>query len=93
MSRVAKTPAVTSTKSDRVRALLTSGKSIADSAREVGIGYAFAYGIAKRAGLAESAAKRRPEANARLIDLVQAVQPKWARVKCAAAVTKFVETN
>jgi len=86
-----KVVAPTLTKSDRVRTLLTDGKSIADSAREVGIGYAFAYGIAKRAGLAETAAKRRPEANSKMIDLVLAVQPRWTRGKAAGAVRAFLE--
>ena len=43
---------------------------IADAARTVGIGYAFAYGIAKRDGLAEKAAGRRPEPNGKMIDLI-----------------------
>jgi transposase len=91
MARKVVTP--TLTKSDRVRTLLAEGKSIADSAREVGIGYAFAYGIAQRAGLAQTAAKRRPEANSKMIDLVQAVQPRWTREKAAKAVKAFLETK
>lgn len=47
-------------KSDHVRALLAEGKTIAEITRLVpNMGYAFAYGIAKRAGLAETAANRR----------------------------------
>lgn len=47
-------------KSDRVRSLLDEGKTIAEITRIVpGMGYAFAYGIAKRYGKAETAAARR----------------------------------
>lgn len=76
------------TKSQKVRDLLAQGKTIAECRDLVGIDYGFAYGIAQRAGLAQTAAKRRPEANSKAIDLVQAAQPKWTRARCA----KFVET-
>lgn len=51
---------VAKSKSEMARELFAAGKSVADTAREIGIGYAFAYGIAKRAGVAETAANRRP---------------------------------
>jgi hypothetical protein len=66
----------TRTKSDLFRTevtrLIGTGDPfpIANAARKIGIGYAFAYGIAKRSGLANKAAHRRPEANAKAIDLV-----------------------
>lgn len=78
------------TKSDRVRTLLGEGKTIAEAAKTVGIGYAFAYGIAQRAGLAQTAAKRRPEANSKLIDLVLHVQPRWSREKAKKAVDAYL---
>jgi hypothetical protein len=57
---MAKTAAKTQTKSDRVRALLDEGKTVAEITRLVpGMGYAFAYGIAKRYGKAMTAAHRR----------------------------------
>lgn len=61
------TPTVTyRSKSDHVRALLKQGKTVAEVTRIVpGMGYAFAYGIAKRAGLATTAAHRRPTAAVR----------------------------
>lgn len=47
-------------KSDHMRALFAEGKSVAEVTRLVpGVGYAFAYGVAKRAGLAATAANRR----------------------------------
>lgn len=50
------------TKSQWVRDLLDEGKTIAEITRIVpNMGYAFAYGIAKRAGKAMTAADRRPQ--------------------------------
>ena len=47
-------------KSDHVRALLDEGKTIAEITKLVpNMGYAFAYGIAKRYGKSETAASRR----------------------------------
>lgn len=47
-------------KSDHVRHLLDQGKTIAEITRIVpGMGYAFAYGIAKRYGKADTAANRK----------------------------------
>lgn len=47
-------------KSDHVRALLDQGKTIAEITRLVpNMGYAFAYGIAKRYGKTETAANRK----------------------------------
>lgn len=44
-----------------MRALFAEGKSVAEVTRLVpGVGYAFAYGVAKRAGVAQTAANRRP---------------------------------
>lgn len=61
------TPKVTyRTKSDHVRALLDQGKTIAEITRIVpGMGYAFAYGIAKRYGKSQTAASRRKTAAVR----------------------------
>jgi hypothetical protein len=55
------TPTVTyRSKSDHVRHLLDEGKTIAEITRIVpGMGYAFAYGIAKRYGKADTAAARK----------------------------------
>lgn len=55
----AKTETVYKSKSDHARALFREGKTVAEVTRMVNIGYAFAYGIAKRAGYAETAAKRK----------------------------------
>jgi transposase len=87
-----KVKAVPVTKSARFRTLLGTGMTIAEAARQCGMGYAFAYGVAKRAGLAESAAKRRPEAHSKDIDLVQAVT-KWARPRAAKAVKAYYEAK
>lgn len=47
-------------KSDHARALFAEGKTVAEVTRLVpGMGYAFAYGIAKRAGFNLTAANRR----------------------------------
>jgi len=46
-------------KSDRMRALFVEGKTVTEVARTVGVGYPFAYGVAKRAGFAGTAANRR----------------------------------
>ena len=53
------------TKSDRMRDLYAAGKTVAEVSREVKVGYAFAYGVAKRAGVATTAAARRPEVGGR----------------------------
>lgn len=54
-------PAGVKSKSDWVRRLLDEGKTIAEITRIVpDMGYAFAYGIAKRAGKNLTAANRRP---------------------------------
>jgi hypothetical protein len=63
---------------------------IAEAARRVGIGYAFAYGIAVRAGVAQSAAARRPEPNAKLRAIVSAVQPSWSADRVGRAVSAIV---
>lgn len=57
-NRVTATP-VFKSKSDYARTLFNEGKTVAEVAHMVGIGYAFAYGIAKRAGKADTAANRR----------------------------------
>jgi transposase len=89
-TRTAKTTAKAVIKSEVCRTYLKEGLTIAEAARKAGMGYAFAYGVAQRAGLAQTAAKRRPEANSKLIDLVLTVQPRWTRAKAKAAVDKFV---
>lgn len=53
------TAPVFKSKSDFVRALLREGKTVTEAAATAQIGYAFAYGIASRAGLNLTAAKRR----------------------------------
>lgn len=53
-------PVAFGSKSAAARAAFAAGKSVSAVAAEIGIGYAFAYGIAKRAGYAETAAARRP---------------------------------
>lgn len=48
-------------KSDAARAMFTDGKTVAEVTRLVpNMGYAFAYGVAKRAGVAMTAANRKP---------------------------------
>jgi hypothetical protein len=58
MSR--KSVAAFGSKSAAARAMFKSGSTVSAVAAEIGIGYAFAYGIAKRAGYAATAANRRP---------------------------------
>jgi hypothetical protein len=48
-------------KSEGIRLLLSAGYSVADAARVIGIDYAFAYGVAKRAGYGPTS---RPERGA-----------------------------
>lgn len=55
-----RTRSKSTTKSDRFRAMLKDGKTIAEIVAETGEGYAFVYGVAKRAGMNLTAAKRRP---------------------------------
>jgi hypothetical protein len=47
------------TKSDRMRAMFAKGQSVSEVSRALGVDYAFAYGVAKRAGYASTAAHRR----------------------------------
>jgi hypothetical protein len=53
------------TKSDQMRALFSDGKSVAEVSRSMGVDYAFAYGVAQRAGYVGTAARRRGRASAR----------------------------
>lgn len=76
-------------KSDHVRTLLNAGTSVADAAREVGIGYAFAYGIAKRAGLAEVRAARRQPKGSKFAALVAYLDPSIDPALAAEIVTAF----
>lgn len=56
-------------KSERVRSLLDEGKTIAEITRIVpGMGYAFAYGIAKRYGKSDTAANRRATKTINVVD-------------------------
>ena len=48
-----------SSKSEQMRALFAAGMSIREVAKTVGVRYSFAYGVAKRAGFADTAATRR----------------------------------
>jgi hypothetical protein len=47
-------------KSDAMRALFAEGKTVTEVCKIVDVGYAFAYGVAKRAKLNLTAANRRP---------------------------------
>lgn len=75
-----KTP---TTKSDRFRAMLKDGKTVAEIVHETGEGYAFVYGVAKRAGMNLTAANRRP---------VRAVNTEGSVVKIAVP-GGFVRVN
>lgn len=46
-------------KSDHMRALFAGGQSVAQVAKDLNVTYGFAFGVAKRAGYAETAANRR----------------------------------
>lgn len=61
MATQTRTPKTTyRSKSDHARALFAEGKTVVEVTRAIpSMGYAFAYGIAKRAGFADSAANRR----------------------------------
>jgi hypothetical protein len=66
-----------SSKSEGMRILYDDGYTVAQVARVFGIGYAFAYGVAKRHGVVDTAAERRvPKAK---------VPAKAATTKAAAA--------
>jgi hypothetical protein len=87
---MAKAATKAQTKSDRARQLLDEGKSVADLTRLIpGMGYAFAYGIAKRYGKAETAAHRRQPKTVQTVgDLVQV-----AIVNEAGEFTGYVRVN
>jgi hypothetical protein len=61
-----KTPAIESqalkadTKSEGMRILYEGGYTVAQVTKVFGVGYAFAYGVAKRGGFVQTAANRRP---------------------------------
>lgn len=85
MATQVRTPKVTyRSKSDHARALFADGKTVADVTRIVpGMGYAFAYGIAKRAGVASTAAKRRATKSVNTIGddvIVEIVNPEGVHV-------------
>jgi hypothetical protein len=63
---------------------------IANAARTVGIGYAFAYGIAVRAGRAKVGANRRAEPNAKVRAVVAFVRPDWSADRIARTAAAFV---
>ena len=63
---------------------------IANAARTVGIGYAFAYGIAVRAGRAKVGANRRAEPNAKVRAVIAAVRPDWSADRVSRTATAYV---
>lgn len=72
----------TVSKSDRFRAELAAGNSIADASRTVGIGYAFGYGIAARTidpktdrPYSETAANRRAVRSVSVVGGVAEIRP------------------
>jgi hypothetical protein len=89
-NRIATPATVTySSKSDHARTLFRAGKSVTEVAAELGIGYAFAYGIAKRADLAETAAARRKPAGSKFAALVSYLDPAATPELIAEIVTGF----
>ena len=71
-------------KSDHARALFAEGKTVAEVTRIVpGMGYAFAYGIAKRAGVATTAANRRATKSVNTVGsdvIVEIVTPEGVHI-------------
>lgn len=65
-------------KSEGMRMLFTAGYSVTRVSQVFGVGYPFAYGVAKRAGFAVTAAARRP---------IKAVATKVAKVTKVAKAT------
>lgn len=82
----------TLSKSESFRRALKSDPemTISAAAKKFDMNYAFAYGVAQRAGLAQTHAKRRPESNSKLVDLVCAAQPKWTRERAAKFVKDYL---
>lgn len=79
------------TKSEGMRILYEAGYKVVDVVRVFGVGYAFAYGVAKRAGFAETAAERKadkaPEAKVAKVAKVAKATPK-AKAPVAATEPK-----
>lgn len=85
MATQVRTPKVTyRSKSDHARALFKEGKTVAEVTRIVpGMGYAFAYGIAKRAGYATTAAHRRATKSVNTVGddvIVEIVSPEGVHI-------------
>lgn len=80
------------TKSEGMRTLYEAGYSVAQVSKIFGVGYAFAYGVAKRAGLQLQAAARRPIKTITKAKVAKVIarptEAKAARVKTAARVAK-----
>lgn len=80
-------------KSARMRELFEAGKSVSEVTEIVKVGYAFAYGVAKRAGYAETAATRRAPANSKISDLIRWMEPNASDARIAKLTTEFVAGN
>lgn len=61
-------------KSEAMRAMFKEGKTITEVCKALGVGYAFAYGVAKRAGVNTTAANRRKARAVNVLDGVVEVK-------------------
>lgn len=79
-----------SSKSEGMRLLYEAGYTVSKVAKVLNVGYAFAYGVAKRAGLQLTAANRRPVkapiTKAKVLKVIsKPTEARQARIKAAAA--------
>jgi transposase len=79
----------TVTKSDQARTLYREGKTVTQVADALGIGYAFAYGIAKRGKFNLTAANRRPEPNAKITAVIRWCLPGRTEAEIVMATAAF----
>ncbi len=83
-------------KSARMRELFEDGKSVKEVVRIMTpqkVGYAFAYGVAKRGGYAETAATRRAPANAKVSEMIRWMEPNASDARIAKLTSEFVAGN
>lgn len=71
-TRTKKTPV---SKSAAAREMFRAGKTVTETAEALSMNYAFAYGVAKRAGLVEDAAKRRSTKAVAVVNNIAVIRP------------------
>jgi hypothetical protein len=79
------------TKSEGMRILYEAGYKVSEVAKVFGVGYAFAYGVAQRAGFAETAANRK--ATKATPKVAKSTSPRAAKAPARKPAVKATAAN